>query len=94
MGAQDKPRVYEKVQGLIESLGGTMKWRPGGGPGGAWELNLKGKTREIAVRNDRINDLDRLYIPQVEKPRTWHDYGRPGKLVDDAFWRLVNLFPR
>lgn len=94
MGTETKPRVYEKAQGLIESIGGTMKWRPGGGPGGGWELNLRGKTIKVEVRDDRINDLDRLYVPQVENPRTWCDYGSPGTLLDDAFWRLVDLFHR
>ncbi len=71
-----------------------MSWHPGGGPGGVWELNLYGKTAQVAARDDRINALDRLYVPQVDNPRTWHDYGSPGTLVDDAFWRLVDLFPR
>lgn len=93
MGTETRPRVYEKVQGLIESIDGTMKWRPGGGPGGAWELNLRGKTIKVPVRDNWINDLDRLYVSQVENPRTSLDYESPGTLVDDAFWRLVGLFP-
>jgi hypothetical protein len=71
-----------------------MTWRPGGGGGGAWELYLQGKTALVAVRDDRINDLDRLYAPEVDDPKTLHDYGHPGTLVDDAFWRLVDLFLR
>ncbi len=94
MGTQTKPRVYEEAQRLIESIGGEMRWRPGGGPGGVWELSLRGKTHPVEVRNDQINDLDWLYVPQVDNPRTWHDYGSPGELVDDAFWRLVGLFPQ
>lgn len=94
MAAETKPRVYEEAQALIESIGGTMRWLPGGGPGGAWELNLRGKTVRIEVRDDRVNDLDRLYVPLVENPRTWRDYGSPGTLTDDAFWKLVDLFPR
>jgi hypothetical protein len=33
--------------------------------------------------------LDRLYVPEVEPPKTLHDYGHPGTLTGDAFWRLV-----
>lgn len=96
MGTQTNHRAYEEVQRLIESIDreGTMTWLPGGGPGGAWKLNLKGKTRLVEVRDDRINALDLLYVPQVDNPKTYHDYGSPGTLVDDAFWRLVELFLR
>ena len=37
--------------------------------------------------------MDRLYIPQVENPKPYHDFGSPGTLADDAFWRLIDLFP-
>lgn len=94
MSTQNKPRVYEKVQSLIEELDGKMTWLPGGGPGGVWELNLRGKTFQVPVRDDTINDLDLLYVPRVDNPQTWRDFGSPGTLVSDAFWRLVDLFPR
>lgn len=71
-----------------------MTWLPGGGGGGVWELNLRGKTTRVEVRDDRINNLDRLYVPQLDNPKISHDYGSPGTLVDDAFWRLVDLFPQ
>ncbi|MDP9438798.1 MAG: hypothetical protein M3P49_08640, partial [Actinomycetota bacterium] len=88
------PGAYEEVQRLLKSIGGTMKWQPGGGPGGVWELHLRGKMHPVEVRNDQINALDELYVPQVDNPKTLHDYGSPGTLVDDAFWRLVDLFER
>src|SRR5215208_5178677 len=69
MDTQTKLPAYEKVRELIKSIGGEMRWRPGGGGGGVWELNLRGRTATIEVRDDRINNLDRLYIPQVDNPK-------------------------
>ncbi len=43
----------------------------------------------MEARNDRINDLDRLYVARVDNPKTWDDYERGAPLVEDAFWRLV-----
>jgi hypothetical protein len=74
-----------------------MEWRPGGAlpGGGAWEIRLHGRTRRVRVGADgSINDLDRLYVPEVPDPRTSADFGHPGELRDDAFWRLVDLFDR
>lgn len=82
-------RPYDLARSLVESLGGTVTYRPGGGPGGVWELELEGRTARVAIRDERINDLDRLCVPEVENPKTLHDYGHPGTLTNDAFWRLV-----
>jgi hypothetical protein len=97
MDTQPKLPAYEKVRRLIKAIDsdGTLTWHPGGaGGGGVWELRMKGKTAQVKFLSDGINDLDRLYVPEVDNPRTYRDYGSPGRLVDDAFWRLVDLFPR
>ena len=85
---------YRKARALIESIGGTMRWRSGGGPGGVWEITLHGRSHEVPVRDEKANDLDRLYVPEVDNPTTSRDYGSPGTLTNDAFWRLISLFPR
>ena len=93
MEPKEKTGPYAKARGLVESAGGRMKWISGGGPGGAWELELQGRVHRVPVRGDgETNDLDRLYVPEVEPPRTSEDYGSPGTLRDDAFWKLVGLF--
>jgi hypothetical protein len=81
---------YEDVRKLVvDELGGTMTWTPGGGPGGIWKLTLRGRSAEVPVRDHSVNDLDRLYLPLVDKPSTWDHFGA---LRPDAFWRLVALF--
>lgn len=92
MDTQTERRPYGRVRSLVESIGGTMTWQPGGGPGGVWELNLRGRTARIEARADRINALDRLYVARVDNPRTWDDYDPEAPLTEDAFWRLVRLF--
>jgi hypothetical protein len=90
------PRYYAKARVLIQDLGGRMEWEPGGAGGGgawkAWKIELHGRTHRVPVRGLDSNDLDRLYIPEVDEPRTSLDYGSPGTLQPDAFWRLVDLF--
>lgn len=86
---------YERVNELIKSIGGTMSFVPGGsGGGGKWILLLRGKEREVPVHDQKVNALDQLYVPKVEEPLTWSDYDSDAPLVEDAFWRLVDLFPR
>lgn len=83
---------YEKVQLLLESIGGQMTYRPGGGPGGVWVLHLWGRTTEVEVRDNRVNRLDHLYVAKIQNPKTWEDYALEAELVDDAPWKLVALF--
>jgi hypothetical protein len=83
-------QAYEDVRKLlVDELGGTMTWAPGGGPGGVWKLTLRGRYAEVPVRDHSVNDLDRLYLPLVDKPSTWDDFGA---LRPDAFGRLAALF--
>ena len=85
--------AYEQVRNLLQSVGGDMKWLPGGAQGGgAWELTLQGRTAKIQVRDNQVNDLDRLCISNKDNPTTWNDYDTPAPLQPDAFWRLVALF--
>lgn len=46
----------------------------------------------IPVRGDEINDLERLYVREVDNPVASQDYGSPGTLREDVFRRLVDLF--
>ena len=86
-------RYYAKGRGLIQGLDGSMEWKRGEvGGGGAWTIELHGKIHQVPVRGLDSNDLDRLYVPEVDEPRTRLDYGSPGKLQPDVFWRLVELF--
>jgi hypothetical protein len=87
--------AYERVKSLIQAMGGEMKWLAGGAPGGGtWELALWGRTARIPVRDNQVNDLDRLYISKVTSPKSWADYEHPGELRSDAFWDLVALFSK
>jgi len=90
--ALEPSEPYYRVRNFIEDLGGSMEWKPGGGPGGAWVLTLHGKTSRIDARSHEVNDLDRLYVPLVSDPKEWKDYDHHAELTPDAFWKLVALF--
>ncbi|MBA2344854.1 MAG: hypothetical protein H0V83_07205 [Rubrobacter sp.] len=96
MKLDGKGRPYGQVRTLIESLGGKMKWLPGGGAGGAWELTLGEYAHLVEVRDDNANALDRLYVPAVQNPQKIGDYPPDpnAELVDDAPERLVRLLFR
>ena len=88
-------RPYGQVQSLIESMGGNMKWLPGGG-GGSWELSLGEYTALVpvhSVENDPHNALDRLYVPAVSNPQKIGDYppDPDAELVDNAPECLMTL---
>lgn len=93
MKLDGKGRTYGQAQTLIESFGGKMKWLPGGGPGGTWELTLGEHSARVPLRDHRANALDQLYVPAVQNPRKIGDYPRDAdaELVDDAPERLVRL---
>lgn len=93
MKLDGKGRPYGQVRTLIESLGGKMKWLPGGGPGGAWELVLGEYSAQVPLRDDRANALDRLYVPAVQNPQKIGDYppDSEAELVDDAPERLIRF---
>ena len=96
MKLDGKGRPYGQVRTLIESLGGKMRWLPGGGAGGAGELTLGEHTRLVEVRDDRANALDRLYVPAVRNPQKIGDYppDAEAELVDDAPEQLIRLLFR
>ena len=83
--------AYGKLRSYVKSISGTMEYLPGGGPGGAWEIKLHGKAARVEVRDNRTNDLDRLYVANVAHPKTWDDYDKNAGLVDEVFWKLVCL---
>jgi len=85
-------KPYDKVREVLKSIGGDMFYRPGGGPGGAWVLELWGKTTEVEVRDNKVNRLDLLYVARVNNPKTWADYDPEPELVKDVHWKLVALF--
>jgi len=85
-------RPYSEIHDLLASIGGSMTYRPGGGPGGVWELGLRGRHTVVSVRDNRVNALDRLYVAKVADPVTWNDYSENSELASDAFWKLVALF--
>ena len=87
-----KIRPYKEVHDLLESIGGNMTYRPGGGTGGVWVLSLWGRITEVPVHDHNVNRLDKLYIAKVDIPKTWDDYDLDSKLVDGARWKLVALF--
>jgi hypothetical protein len=92
MTTSPEKRPYDKVREVLESIGGKMSYRPGGGPGGVWELELWGKTTEVPVRDNIVNRLDLLYIAKVSNPKTWADYDSAAELVKDVRWKIVALF--
>lgn len=85
--------AYRLVRDLVESLGGTSEFRKGGGPGGVWVFNLRGRALMVDARDRSINALDRLYVHKaaVAEPTSWEDYEQDAPLRDDAFWQLLRL---
>jgi hypothetical protein len=81
-------RRYAAVRSLVQELGGAMIWYPTRA-GGDWVLSLRGRTATIPCRNNRINDLDALYVARVRHPKSWDDYDEDAPLAPDAFWALV-----
>jgi hypothetical protein len=92
MAELSEKRPYEQIRDILESIGGKMIYRPGGGPGGVWVLDLWGRTIKVEVRDNRVNCLDQLYIAKVKNPKTWEDYDPEAQLVEDVRWKLVALF--
>lgn len=91
MEASLDKNAYGKLRAFVESLGGSMNYKPGGGPGGVWQIELHGRTAEVAVRDSGLNLLDLLYVAKTSNPRSWDDFEKNPPLVDNAFWKLVNL---
>lgn len=95
---REQRRPYEEARSMIEDMGGSADWCPGGyGGGGVFKLELHGRHHEIPVRPPYTpNDFDRLYVPNVPEPMTWRDFGGEDghQLQHDAFWRLIGYFTR
>lgn len=82
------PRRYARIRDLVETLGGSMTWRPTLA-GGDWVLTLRGRTATIQCRSNRVNDLDCLFAPNIRHPKSWNDYDEDAPLLPEAFWVLV-----
>ncbi len=85
---------YQELRELLEQVGGTMDFYPGGGPGGVWRIELRGKVAEVESRDRTVNDLDTTYVAAVDDPKTWDDFPESARLHDDAFWRLIEVIQR
>ena len=83
-------RAYGKLRDLIEAHGGTMEYQKEGFQYGAWVLELDGKSLVVeATGRESFPVLDRLYVPKVVSPKTYHD--RRDDLLDDAEVDLLAL---
>lgn len=86
-------RAYTRLRHFIAIIGGDMVWAPQGA-GGEWVVSLRGRTRRFECHSEAVNPLDSLYVSDpANPPRTWVDFpdGERTPLVDDAFWKLVDL---
>lgn len=84
-------RVYDLVRTAIERLGGNMLWQREGFQYGAWVLSLGDRTKTIEATGKRsFPELDALYIPKINAPKTWDDY--QDSLVPNAYAQIVKLF--
>lgn len=89
-------RTYDQVKTLVERLGGTTDYEPGGGGGGGVHvLRLLGKTLRVPAPTTQVNMLDALYVAPVESPRYWEDYGpnygEGAPPVENWEWKLLGL---
>jgi hypothetical protein len=90
MNTEIKERAYGKLRDIIERRGGTMAYRRQGYRHGAWEISLEGKRAIIEATGSRaFPPLDKLFVPQIENPKTWDDYSET--LVSDAEQQLLAL---
>lgn len=85
---------YKEIRELVHDLGGSMSFFPGGGPGGIWQIELRGKVAQVECRNHNVNDLDSAYVPNPDPPSTWDDFDEPYTLKQDAFWHLIEAVRR
>jgi hypothetical protein len=84
-------RAYGLVRILIERNGGSMTYERKGYRYGAWIITLGEKSIVLkADGNQSFPELDRLYVPKIQKPKDWNDY--VDQLVPDAELRLFALF--
>jgi len=83
-------RACGKVRDLVEQKGGTMRFQREGYRYGAWVISLDGKQAIVEAKgNHSLPDLDRLYVPRVDHPRTWEDYTHD--LIPNAAAELLTL---
>lgn len=90
---ESERRAYGKLRDIIERHGGTMIYERQGYRYGAWEISLDGKIAIIeSTGSKKFPPLDRLYVPEVENPKTWEDYS--DELVADAEHQLLALLEK
>jgi hypothetical protein len=90
MSSKAERRAYGSLRDIVEKQGGTMVYQREGYQYGAWVISLHGKTAVIEASGYRaFPKLDSLYIPKVDKPKTWNDYSND--LIDGAEQKLLAL---
>lgn len=86
----EKNRAYGELRDIIEQKGGTMYFQREGYQHGAWIISLEGKQAIAEAKgNKSIPQLDRLYVPKVNDPKTWSDYSND--LIPNADKELLTL---
>jgi len=87
-------RAYGLLRDIVEGLGGTMIYeREGYPPHGAWIITLNKKSAVIRAIGERtFKELDCLYEPKNQNPKTWDDYHH--ELVSNAEAQLLALHSR
>jgi hypothetical protein len=93
VSSQKPPRrssPYGHVRILVYENGGTMTCHKRG-PVAEWTIELGGRTFHFQASRTRLSEIDLLYVPCKEDPRTWDDYKKPFQLKPDALERLRKL---
>jgi hypothetical protein len=91
MNTETKKRAYAKLREIVKQRKGSMNFERKGQPkGGAWIISLGGKSKTILSSGAQsFRELDELYVPTCENPRTWGDYD--DKLIDGAEDKLFAM---
>ena len=83
-------RPYKALQKIIERHNGKMTYQRNGYRYGAWIISQGEKVAIIeAMGNKSFPALDTLFVPRVEFPKTWADYGPA--LVEGAEAKFLAL---
>ena len=86
----ERRRAYGEVRDLVEQKGGTMRFQREGYRYGAWIISLNGKQAIVEAQgNQTLPELDRMYVPKMANPKTWHDYTH--ELIPEAAEALSML---
>ena len=69
--------MASRIEALVLSIAGSVRYRPTGGIKGSYRIDLHGRTLIVDPRNDYLNDFDTLLAPDgrpLALPLDWYEW--------------------